>query len=93
VRRIGDAAVEIAAGRFEVFLHVVDAAADGLGFGFELVAELTRHHTRTTHPPTDAGRQLGQLLRTQHNQCQTKDHQIFGPADFKHAGPSAVAGG
>src|SRR5262249_53520562 len=46
-----------------------------LHFLLELLAELTRHGTGSSHPAADFGHHARQLLRSQHDQRQDEDDQ------------------
>ena len=66
-----------------------------LGFGsldLELLAELARHGARPTHPATHFGHDLGQLLRSEHQQRKHHDQQQFAEADLEHRAGTRRAG-
>src|SRR5882672_334517 len=65
-------------------LAVIEAEVLGGHFLIELVAELSRHGARPSHPAADVLGELRQFLGTEDQQCDERDQQDLGEADVEH---------
>src|ERR1700691_3642720 len=57
----------------------------GADFALQLFAQLPRHHARSSQPAADLACDLGQALRTQHDQCDGRGEQDLRKSNIKHA--------